>query len=227
MKILVIEDEPAVVSFIQRGLMEAGHEVFVAMDGTSGLDMVRSTEADLILLDVMLPNMNGVELCRTVRAHKILTPIIMLTALGMTENVVQGLNSGADDYITKPFKFDELLARISAVNRRKGNTVPENSVLRMADLEVDTRSKEVKRNGAKIKLTATEFKLLEFMLRHAERVLSRSELLEYVWDIGFDMNTNVVDVYINYLRKKIDKGQSGKLIHTVVGMGYVLREQEE
>lgn len=225
MKILVVEDEPGVVSFIRRGLTEAGHEVTVAMDGVTGFEMIHSQDVDLILLDVMLPGMNGIELCRKARQLHIMTPVIMLTALGMTDNVVNGLNNGADDYIIKPFKFDELLARIAAVTRRKGTIEKENTQLTMGDLVMDTRSKMVFREENKISLTATEFKLLEFMLRHQGRVFSRSELLQHVWEMDFDMNTNVVDVYINYLRKKVDKDRPNKLIHTVVGMGYVLRDQ--
>jgi DNA-binding response OmpR family regulator len=225
MKILVIEDEPSVVSVLRRGLTEAGHEVSVALDGNTGWEMIQSHHADLILLDVMLPGKNGIELLRQVRSNKIAVPVILLTALGMTENVVNGLNNGADDYIVKPFKFDELLARITAVTRRHKNPGIESGQLQIADLIVNIVSKTVTRQGAKINLTATEFKLLEFMLRQQGRVLSRMDLLEHVWSLDFDTNTNVVDVYINYLRKKIDSGHSEKLIHTVVGMGYVLRTE--
>jgi len=227
MKILIVEDEPPVVSFIRRGLMEAGHEVLVAMDGNTGFQMAQSGEVQVILLDVMLPGMNGIELCRKIRANKITTPVIMLTALGMTENIVNGLNNGADDYLVKPFKFAELLARITAVSRREKATPAESTVLKIEDIVLDTRSKIVTRRNAKVELTATEYKLLEFMMRQEGRVLSRAELLENVWDVNFDMNTNVVDVYINYLRKKIDKPYETKLIHTVVGMGYVLRSEEQ
>lgn len=227
MKILIVEDEPPVVSFIRRGLMEAGHEVLVAMDGNTGFQMAQSEEVQVILLDVMLPGMNGIELCRKIRANKITTPVIMLTALGMTENIVNGLNNGADDYLVKPFKFAELLARITAVSRREKATPAESTVLKIEDIVLDTRSKIVTRRNAKVELTATEYKLLEFMMRQEGRVLSRAELLENVWDVNFDMNTNVVDVYINYLRKKIDKPYETKLIHTVVGMGYVLRSEEQ
>jgi DNA-binding response OmpR family regulator len=227
MKILVVEDEPAVVSFIRRGLIEAGHEVLVAMDGNTGFEMAQSDSINIILLDVMLPGINGVDLCRKLREKKITTPLIMLTALGMTENIVNGLNNGADDYLIKPFKFTELLARIAAVSRR-GQAIPSSAhLLKVADIVLDTRSKKVSRNDTVIDLTATEFKLLEFMLQHEGRVLSRSELLDHVWGVNFDMNTNVVDVYINYLRKKIDKNHEQKLIHTVIGMGYVLRSENQ
>lgn len=227
MKVLVVEDEPNVVSFIRRGLMEAGHEVSVAMDGVTALQMIKSDLPDIALFDIMLPGMNGVELCRSVRALKINLPIIMLTALGTTENVVSGLENGADDYLVKPFKFAELLARMAAVTRRTGdNTGKTNATVALADLEVDTHSKVVKRANERISLTATEYKLLEFLIRNKGRVFSRGEILENVWDVNFDMTTNVVDVYINYLRRKIDKNNDRKLIHTVVGMGYVLREED-
>ena len=228
MKVLVVEDEPNVVSFIRRGLMEAGHDVSVAMDGVTALQMIKNELPDIALFDIMLPGMNGVELCRQVRALKIQLPIIMLTALGTTENVVSGLENGADDYLVKPFKFAELLARMAAVTRRKGDSAPAkaSNLIALADLEVDTHSKVVKRNNERISLTATEYKLLEFLIRNQGRVYSRGEILENVWDVNFDMTTNVVDVYINYLRRKIDKNTNRKLIHTVVGMGYVLREDE-
>ena len=227
MKILIIEDEAPVVSFIRRGLIEAGHDVIVAMDGNTGFQMAQSEEINAVLLDVMLPGMNGIELCRKMRENKITTPVIMLTALGMTENIVNGLNNGADDYLVKPFKFAELLARLTAVTRREKVPPVENTVMKMEDIVLDTRSKITTRNNIKVDLTATEYKLLEFMMKHEGRVLSRAELLENVWDVHFDMNTNVVDVYINYLRKKIDKNHGKKLIHTVVGMGYVMRSEDE
>lgn len=228
MKILLIEDEPGVVSFVRRGLMEASHEVSVAMDGVTGFQMIQSNPPDIILLDVMLPGMNGIELCRKVRKEKITIPIIMLTALGTSENVVTGLETGADDYVVKPFKFTELLARISAVVRRSsGNADQQTSTLNVGDLSVDTRGKFAVRGDEKITLTATEYNLLEFLARNKGRVFTRLEILEKVWDINFDTNTNVVDVYINYLRRKIDKAGSKKLIHTVVGMGYVMREEAD
>lgn len=214
------------MSFIRRGMMEAGHDVLVAMDGDTGFQMAQAEAIDVIVLDVMLPAMNGVDLCRKLREKKIDTPVIMLTALGMTENIVAGLNNGADDYLVKPFKFAELLARIAAVSRRNKTAPSVNHVLKIADIALDTRSKTVSRQDTKIDLTATEYKLLEFLMQHEGRVLSRGELLEHVWGVNFDMNTNVVDVYINYLRKKIDKNYPDKLIHTVVGMGYVLRNDK-
>jgi DNA-binding response OmpR family regulator len=224
MKVLVVEDQPNVVSFLRRGLMEVNYEVSVAMDGITALNMIRSNLPDVILLDVMLPEMNGIDLARKIRQEKIPTSIIMLTALGTSENVVTGLDSGADDYIVKPFTFSELLARINAVVRRAGSNVNTASTIRISDLEIDTRGKFVSRAGTRINLTAKEYNLLEFLARNPGRVFSRAEILEKVWEINFDLGTNVIDVYINYLRRKVDKGNEIKLIHTVVGMGYVLRE---
>jgi DNA-binding response OmpR family regulator len=225
MKILIVEDQPNVVSFVRRGLMEVNYEVSVAMDGLTAWQMIQAEVPDVILLDVMLPSMNGIELARKIRSQQIPTSIIMLTALGTSENIVAGLDSGADDYIIKPFKFSELQARISAVTRRAlpNGVIASNIVI--GDLMVDTRGKNVTRAGTRINLTAKEYNLLEFLVRNKGRVFSRGEILEKVWDINFDMNTNVVDVYINYLRRKIDKQSNQKLIHTVVGMGYVLREE--
>ncbi len=225
MKILIVEDEPNVVSFLKRGLEEAGHVTSVALDGVTAWDMIQIDPHDVIILDVMLPLMNGVELCRKVRSAHVSTPIIMLTALGTSENVVTGLEAGADDYMVKPFKVSELLARISAVTRRTNGSMMSGSVIRIGDLSIDSRGKSVERGDRKITLTAKEYNLLEFLARNKGRVFSRAEILERVWDINFEMNTNVVDVYINYLRRKIDKDSDKKLIHTVVGMGYVLRDE--
>ena len=226
MKILIVEDEPSVVSFLRRGLTEGGHEISVAMDGQTAWDMIQKDVPEAIILDVMLPLINGVELCRKIRKNQIQTPIIMLTALGTSENIVAGLESGADDYVVKPFKVSELLARISAVARRASGALNGGSTIRLDDLVIDSRGKTVERGNRKITLTATEFNLLEFLARNKGKVFSRAEILERVWDINFEMNTNVVDVYINYLRRKIDKDSVKKLIHTVVGMGYVMREEE-
>ncbi|RFM26120.1 response regulator transcription factor [Deminuibacter soli] len=225
MNILLVEDESAVASFIQRGLLEAGHQVALAMDGNTGLQMALAHTFDLLLLDVMLPGINGIELCRSFRTQNTQTPVLMLTALSATENVVNGLDSGADDYLVKPFKLAELLARIRSLARRSGQPgTPAANMLQLADLQVDLDGKTVQRNGRSITLTATEFRLLVYLLQNKKRVLNRMEILENVWDVNFDMGTNVVDVYVNYLRRKIDKHFSPKLIHTVVGMGYVLKE---
>ena len=232
MKLLLIEDEPAVVSVITRGLSEAGYEVSVAPDGSSGLQMALNNPTfRLIILDVMLPGINGIEVCRSLRQAKQEVPILMLTALGTTENIVMGLDSGADDYLIKPFKLQELEARIRSLLRRKTNVdipvpVTSSSVLSIADLELDTDTKSANRQGRNIPLTATEYRLLEYLLKNPRKVLSRLEILEQVWGIEFNMNTKVVDVYINYLRKKINKNNATELIHTVVGLGYMIRENK-
>lgn len=227
-KILVIEDERNVATFIGKGLREAGHEIFLAYDGPQGLERLAREEIDLVILDIVLPAMDGRLVAKKIRelGYKNL-PIIMLTALGTTENVVEGLDSGADDYLVKPFKFKELLARIRALSRRHVPMETVNRKLTVSDLELDRDAKTVKRAGNNIKLTSTEFRLLEFFLRNKNRVLSRIDILESVWDINFNLGTNVVDVYVNYLRNKIDRPYGPRLIHTVIGMGYTLRESEE
>lgn len=223
MNILLVEDESAVISVIQRGLTEHNLSVSVALDGPTGLQMAREHEFDVILLDIMLPGMNGIEVCKTLRRENINTPVLMLTALGSTENVVTGLDSGADDYMSKPFKLSELYARIRALSRRRFTPLKDDSTISIGSLELNTVSKTITRNNTPISLTATEYKLLEYLMKNANRVLSRMEILEHVWGINFNMGTNVVDVYVNYLRKKIDKDFENKMIHTLVGMGYVLK----
>jgi DNA-binding response OmpR family regulator len=226
MKLLLIEDEPSVVSFIRRYLTEAGYDVSVALDGNEGLQMATDHTFQLIILDVMLPGMNGIAVCRQLRKQQNATPILMLTALGSTENVVAGLDSGADDYLVKPFKQAELLARIRSLLRRQPETAAPSSVLKIADLELDLNTKSASRCSETISLTATEYRLLEYMMRNPRRVLSRMEILENVWGIDFNMNTKVVDVYVNYLRKKVNRKDQSTLIQTVVGMGYMLKEEE-
>ncbi len=227
MKVLLVEDEPALTSVIVRGLTDAGMEVSVAADGTTGLEMALAHNFDLLILDIMLPGMNGIQVCKEVRKYNETVAILMLTALSSTENVVTGLNSGADDYLAKPFKFVELEARIrTLVRRSKAGGVPKNS-LTIAGLEVDLISKTAKRNNKTIGLTATEYRLLEYFIKHQNMVLSRIQILENVWNIDFNMGTNVVDVYVNYLRKKIETGDAPKLIHTVFGMGYIFKEADE
>lgn len=223
MKLLVVEDEPNLLSIIRKGLSENNNEVSVAMDGRTALEMIQNHTFDVVILDIMLPDINGIEICRRLRAAKNFVPILLLTALGTTENVVTGLNAGADDYMAKPFKFTELQARISALARRSSQDNRPNDVIKIDDLEIDGRSKSVKRNGENIVLTAKEFKLLYYLAKNAGTILSREQMLENVWDINFDMNTNVVDVYINYVRNKIDKPFQNKLIHTMKGLGYVIR----
>ena len=223
--ILVVEDEQNVASFIRQGLMEEGYEVFLAYDGQTGLDLLSQKEIDLIILDVILPGKSGLEIAKEIRnsPHQAV-PIIMLTALGSTDNVVKGLDSGADDYLIKPFKFKELLARIRVHVRRQRIVQAPHQILKVADLEMDLDAKTVQRGGEEIKLTSTEYRLLNYFMRNKNKVLNRLDILENVWDINFNMGTNVVDVYVNYLRNKIDKNHEPKLIQTVIGMGYVMKE---
>jgi len=228
-RILLIEDESSLVSFIKKGLSEEGYEVSVALDGHQGMQMAVAHEYDLIILDIMLPGKNGLDLCRDIRAQNKKVALLFLTALGTAENIVLGLETGADDYLVKPFKFIELLARIKSLLRRtepvQTPPVTESPRFRMADLELDDFTKTVKRADVVITLTATEYRLLLMFLKNQRRVLSRMEILEQVWGVDFDMGTNVVDVYVNFLRKKLEANQSPRLLHTVVGMGYVLKEE--
>lgn len=223
MNILLVEDEPNVVSVISRGLSDEGFAVSIAPDGLIGKQLALENEFDLIILDIMLPGINGLELCKIIKAEKPNVPIIMLTALGTTENVVNGLDNGADDYLIKPFKFAELFARIRMLLRRYNGAANLDQVINIADLQINLSAKAVKRNNQEIVLTATEYRLLEFMAKNKSKILSRIDILESVWDIDFNLGTNVVDVYVNYLRKKIDKNATQKLIHTAVGLGYVLK----
>lgn len=229
-KLLLVEDENHVVSFIKKGLSEEGYDVTVALDGQMGFDLFQNHEFDLVILDIMLPGMNGTELCKLIREKNKTIPIIFLTALGTTENIVMGLKYGADDYLVKPFKFIELTARIETLLRRANHSimaqpaVNNTNLLTFADLVMDDDKKEVFRNNEKIVLTSTEYKLLHCFLTHKNIVLSRMDLLEKVWSINFNVGTNVVDVYVNYLRKKIDIDPDKRLIHTIVGMGYILKE---
>ncbi len=229
-KILLVEDEAHVVSFIKKGLSEEGFEVTVAFDGKTGLQLFNDGAFDVVILDIMLPGINGLDVCREIRAVNKAVPILFLTALGTSENVVLGLDTGADDYLVKPFKFIELIARIKTLLRRVENSgsqqtdVQEDYIFRIADLELNDYTKSVKRADTVISLTTTEYRLLHYFLKNKNKVVSRVDILEEVWGVNFDMNTNVVDVYVNYLRKKIDSLSDNKLIHTVIGMGYVLKE---
>ncbi|MFN0254649.1 response regulator transcription factor [Pedobacter ureilyticus] len=224
MNLLLVEDEPNVVSVVVRGLSAEGFNVSVAPDGTTGEKMALANNFDLIILDIMLPGINGLELCKIIKKEKPNVPIIMLTALGTTENVVNGLDNGADDYLTKPFKFAELFARIRMLLRRYNGSVNPDQIINIGSLQINLTAKSVKRDNKEITLTATEYRLLEFMAKNKAKILSRIDILENVWDIDFNLGTNVVDVYVNYLRKKIDKNNDQKLIHTAVGLGYVLKE---
>ncbi|GGH24099.1 response regulator [Dyadobacter endophyticus] len=223
MKLLLIEDEPKTLQSIRQGLEENGYDVDIAYDGLIGKQLARSNVYQLIISDIIIPGINGIELCREIRSWGDETPILMLTALGTTDDKVTGLDAGADDYLVKPFEFKELLARVRALTKR-GSTISHTAqVLKFADLEVSLDAKTVYRSGNKINLTAREFNLLVYLIRNQGRVISKVEIAEQVWDIGFDTGTNVIEVYVNYLRKKIDKDYPVKLIHTQFGMGYVLK----
>mgnify|MGYP000959002907 CR=1 FL=1 len=223
MRILVIEDEQSVASFIKKGLEEQAYIVDVAYDGQTGRLLASQHQYDVILMDIILPQINGLQLCKMIREES-KVPILMLTALGTTNDVVSGLDTGADDYLTKPFKFQELLARVRALSRRRDEASAE-SIFRMADLELDLRTKEVKRSGQTIRLTARELYLLQYFIRNRGQLLSRADIAENVWNTSFESGSNIVDVYVNYLRNKIDKDFSPKLIHTVYGMGYIFKEE--
>ncbi|HEY2581474.1 MAG TPA: response regulator transcription factor [Mucilaginibacter sp.] len=223
MNILLIEDEQKIAAFICKGLEEHGYKLKTAKDGATAKELLQASAFDLLILDVMLPDINGIELCRQVRLTDDRTPVLMLTALDQVQNKVSGLKAGADDYLVKPFHFSELLARIEALLRRQKVKPTEDHTIVFEDLKLDTWSNTAERAGNQITLTAKEFTLLELFMRHPNKVLSREYIAEKVWDIGFDTGTNFIDVYVNYLRKKIEKGFKGKLIHTVIGMGYILK----
>jgi two-component system, OmpR family, copper resistance phosphate regulon response regulator CusR len=224
-KILLVEDEQKIADTLASGLTEQGFQVEAAYDGHSGLALFNKGGFDLIVLDINLPGINGIELCRQIRSVDTNVPIIMLTALRSIDDKIEGYDSGADDYIVKPFEFRELLMKIRVLLKRtQAQAPPPENVLRAGELELFPERKEVRRNGQAIHLTAKEFQLLEFLLRNKNRVVSRADIALNVWDIDFDTNTNVIDVYINYLRNKVDKPFEHKLIHTQVGMGYILRE---
>lgn len=225
-KILIVEDEQKVAGFVKKGLEENNFEADIAFDGLMGLKMFQQTIYHLIIIDVNLPIMNGFDLCKEIRKSNIRIPILMLTALSGTDSKVMGFESGADDYLVKPFEFRELIVRIKALLKRSERQVFSSTILKIADLEMDTDSKIVKRGNDIIELTAKEFLLLEYLLINQGRVVSRVDIAEKIWDINFDTGTNVIDVYVNFIRKKIDKKYDSKLIHTVIGMGYVLREGE-
>jgi DNA-binding response OmpR family regulator len=224
MHILLIEDEPHVAAFIKKGLSGQGYGITLAGDGVSGAEIAVKDDFALVILDVMLPKLNGIEVCKIIRGAKKDVPIIMLTALGTVQNKVEGLESGADDYLTKPFHFEELLARIKALERRQ-KVIKEARTYRVADLEMDSLKRTVFRGGKEVFLSAKEFTLLEFLMSNVGLILSRAQIAEAVWGINFDRGTNLIDVYINYLRAKIDKDFKVKLIHTMIGKGYVLKAE--
>ncbi len=231
-KIVLIEDESSVVSFIKKGLQELDYEISVALDGSTGIKLVENNDFDMIILDIMLPDINGLEVCKEIRKKNKTVPILFLTALDSSENIVLGLESGGDDYLVKPFKFIELVARIKSLLRRSGHSngtdlhevENDENTYQFADLTVNDYTKKVVRNGNEISLTSTEYKLLLYFLNNPEKVISRSEILEAVWGVNYELGTNVVDVYVNYLRKKLDSQDDSKIIHTVIGMGYVLKK---
>jgi cztR_silR_copR: heavy metal response regulator len=219
----LVEDEINIASFIERGLREFGHEVSVVYDGNAGWELLQNESFDLLILDIIMPGMNGLELCRMYRQRfGYHSPVVMLTALGTTDDIVKGLDAGADDYLVKPFSFQELEARIKALLRRS-KEVPVQQLV-CGDLILDCTLRRARRGNMDIDLTVKEYRLLEYFLLHQRAVLSRLTLLRDVWDKNFDTNTNVVDVYVNYLRAKIDKGFEDKLIHTVVGVGYMMTD---
>jgi two-component system, OmpR family, copper resistance phosphate regulon response regulator CusR len=222
-KILVVEDEPKVASFIKIGLEENGFLCEIAFDGLMGKRMFCISNYDLIILDINIPYKNGIELCKEIRTINQNIPVLMLTALGTTEDKLSGFDSGADDYLVKPFEFRELLARIRSLLKRISIAESEGNVLAFLDLEVNLNTYEVTRDGGKIDLTPKEFALLVYLLRNNGKVVSRMEIAENVWEINFDTGTNIIDVYVNFLRKKIDKDFSQKLIHTQTGVGYILK----
>jgi DNA-binding response OmpR family regulator len=224
MKILVVEDETNLAGYLKKGLEEEGHEISIAPDARSAREFLTPDQFELVLLDVILPDGDGLQLCQDFKKSQPKLPIVMLTSLGSTEDKVAGLDAGADDYLVKPFQFSELAARIRVIERRN-NLLQHGSVLKVADLTLDAAARTVVRGDKAISLTAREFKLLKVFLENMDIVLTRMEIAERVWEINFDTGTNVVDVYVNYLRNKIDKGFDRKLIHTVIGTGYVLRSE--
>lgn len=223
LKILIIEDEIKTAETLKKGLEENHYFVDIVFDGDSGLKLATRNKYDLIISDVMIPGINGFEFCRTIRDLGINTPMIMLTALSMTTDKIAGFEAGADQYMVKPFEFDELLARVKSVVKRSKQNTEIQEVLNIADLFINLQTKEVSRAGKNIVLTAKEFSLLEYFFRNRGKVISRMDIAEKVWDINFDTGTNIIEVYVNYLRNKIDKDFDQKLIHTRVGMGYVLK----
>lgn len=225
MKVLIIEDEPKMVASLKRGLEEHQIEVDAAIDGFSGCKMAGDNEYAVIISDIVLPGITGLELLRRLRDEGNRTPVLLLTALGQTEEKVAGFEAGADDYLTKPFEFRELLMRVRALARRPTDTYQVSPILRFADLEMNLDTKECFRGGQKIPLTPREFALMEYLLRNPGRVISKTEISEKVWNLNFDTGTNVIEVYVNFLRKKLEKGFEKKLIHTQFKNGYILREE--
>ena len=225
-RILIVEDERKIADTLKMGLAENGFDVEVAYDGKIGQQLIQSCPFDLAILDINLPGINGYELCKSIRYHFPKTLVIMLTSMSSLDDKIEGYDAGADDYLVKPFEFRELLLKIRALLKRTpGQEEPVGNFLRAADLEMNLDNKEVHRSGKRIKLTAKEFQLLEYLMRNKNRVVSRADLAINVWDVDFNTNTNVIDVYISYVRNKVDKDFDHKLIQTHVGMGYILKTQ--
>ncbi|MFC5409625.1 response regulator transcription factor [Larkinella bovis] len=226
MQILIVEDEQEVAAFIKSGLEDYGFNADIANDALQAQMKLANTDYTTIILDVNLPVINGFELCKIIRSRYEDVSILMLTALSNTDNKLSGFDAGADDYLVKPFEFRELIARLRALNRRRALPTSD-AILKIADLEFNQESKTVKRGNQKILLTARELALLEFFMKNQNKALTRNEITEKVWDVNFDTGTNVVDVYVNYLRKKIDKDFPKKLIHTISGIGYIMQESDD
>ena len=225
MNILLVEDDLRVSELIKKGLTEQGFTLTLAYDGLLGKKLLASKEFDLLITDIIVPNINGIELCKDIKTIKPELPIIMLTALGTMDDKIEGFDAGADDYLVKPFEMRELIARIKALLKRSLKNKAD-LVLKFCDLEMNLQTKIVKRNNKEINLTLKEFKLLEFLLQNQGRIISRTEIAEKVWNTHFDTGTNFIDVYINYLRKKVDKDFNNKLIHTRSGMGFILKSEQ-
>jgi DNA-binding response OmpR family regulator len=225
-RILIVEDEESIRQLLHTALTDSGYLILEANNGLEGWDKFEIESPDMVILDIMMPGMNGLQLCSKIR-EKSDIPIIMLTALGTSENIVLGLDMGADDYLTKPFKYTELIARVRALLRRTGKTDSETQthIFRFDDVELNDLEKTVKRNGKLLSLTSTEYRLLMMFMEYPKKVFSRLEILERVWGVDYSMGTNVVDVYVNYLRKKLESNGGTKLIHTLIGHGYVMREE--
>ncbi|OFY44272.1 MAG: DNA-binding response regulator [Bacteroidetes bacterium GWF2_40_14] len=224
MRILIVEDEPKVASFIKNGLEESYYEADIAYDGLSAEKLIRQYKYDLFILDIIIPQISGLDLCKKLKKSMSNIPVLMLTALGTTDDKLVGFDAGADDYLVKPFEFRELLARIRVLLKRTNRPHDSVNKLVVGDLELNLDRKTARRGDQDIELTAKEITLLEYFMRNEGRVLSRNDIAEKVWDISFDFSTNVVDVYVNFLRKKIDKGFENKLIHTRIGFGYIFGE---
>lgn len=228
-RVLIVEDEVKVLQFIRQGLEEQGYEVEFAYDGECGRKLALTKDFDIIIMDIIIPQLNGIELCKKVREKDNNVKILMLTALGTLDDKLEGFKAGADDYLVKPFDFPELLVRIQSLLKRKGSPSDDpqhdGHIIKISDLEINTHNKKVRRSNKEIILTAKEFSLLELLAQNKNRVVSKPEIAERVWNIHFDTGTNVIEVYINFLRKKIDKDFPVKLLHTLVGMGYILKDE--